>query len=53
MSAGGWLTGQRWLIGLAHGTGATTRDLPDLLGATGGDLEPPQCDGQTILDNVR
>ena len=53
VSAGGWLTGQRWLIGLAHGTGATTRDLPDLLGATGGDLEPPQCDGQTILDNVR
>jgi len=51
--SGGWVTGRRWLIGLAHGTGATTRDLPDLLGATGGDFESPQCDEQPNLGDLR
>jgi hypothetical protein len=43
----------RWLIGLAHGTGATSRDLPDLLGATGGDFGSPQCDEQPNLGDLR
>ncbi len=51
--SGGWVIGRRWLIGLADGTRATTRDLPDLLDATGGNVEAPQCDEQTTLDSVR
>jgi hypothetical protein len=49
--AGGWITGHRWLIGVAGG--ANTSELPDLRGATGGNFESAQCDGSPNLDDVR